>query len=385
MVSTLSNLAFFLGTSAVLIAAFPATSAAQHTTKTQVLLNIEPSSEAPRNSEGDILPLKDRRLALVYTRFTSGADDHSAADLAMRTSEDSGNTWSPDHILLKNEGGANVMSVSLHRVSSGKILLFYLRKEDAGSECQIMLRTSADELKTLSDPVQVSNHKGYHVMNNARVLETSTGRLLAPAILHSGFDDTDEVTSPVKFSERGVPFVYFSDDQGQTWRRDSTPLLKPADNAPILQENGLVERRDGSLLMYMRSDQGCQMQCHSTDGGVTWSRPEPSALKSPLSPATIRRIPWSGDLLAVWNDHSGLHPYRKGKRTPLCVAVSQDDGQTWKPSKVIESDPQGWYCYTSITFTGNRALLTYCAGDKVVGGLNRLRVRSLPLEYLSSL
>jgi hypothetical protein len=38
----------------------------------RTLLVIEPSEEQPRNSEGDIVRLKDGRLCLVYTRFTGG-------------------------------------------------------------------------------------------------------------------------------------------------------------------------------------------------------------------------------------------------------------------------------------------------------------------------
>ena len=52
----------------------------------QTLLTIEPGPGNPRNSEGDIIELKDGRLCLIYTRFTGGGGDHAAADLAMRIS-----------------------------------------------------------------------------------------------------------------------------------------------------------------------------------------------------------------------------------------------------------------------------------------------------------
>ncbi len=92
------------------------------------LLVIEPSEENPRNSEGDIIELKDGRLCLIYTRFMGGSGDHAAADLAMRTSDDNGRNWSEDRIVVQRPGGLNVMSVSLLRLASGQIALFYLRK-----------------------------------------------------------------------------------------------------------------------------------------------------------------------------------------------------------------------------------------------------------------
>ncbi len=71
-----------------------------------------------------------------------------------------------------------------------------------------------------------------------------------------------------------------------------------------------------------------------------------------------------------------------GRRTPLCMAISKDEGKTWSQSKILEDNPDGWYCYTAITFLDDRMLLAYCAGDKNVGGLNRLKVCSVPVRAL---
>jgi sialidase-1 len=140
--------------------------------------------------------------------------------------------------------------------------------------------------------------------------------------------------------------------------------------------------KDGRLWMWMRTTQGTQYESFSADQGVHWSEPRPGNLASPCSPATIGRIPWTGDLLCVWNDHSGWHAFPPGKRTPLCVAISKDDGRTWSKSRVIEGDPNGWYCYTSMTFLKDRVILSYCAGDTKVGGLNRLKVTVLWRDWL---
>ena len=91
-----------------------------------------------------------------------------------------------------------------------------------------------------------------------------------------------------------------------------------------------------------------------------------------------------GDLLCVWNDHSGIHEYPAGRRTPLCMAISPDEGKTWSRSRVIEDNPDGWYCYTAISLVKDRAMLAYCAGDKEVGGLNRLKVLAIPKDWLIS-
>ena len=60
--------------------------------------------------------------------------------------------------------------------------------------------------------------------------------------------------------------------------------------------------------MYIRTNAGVQYFSYSQDQGETWSPVQPGNLKSPLSPASIERIPSTGDLLAVWNNN-----YQKGR------------------------------------------------------------------------
>jgi sialidase-1 len=344
--------------------------------KPETLLVIEPTKQFPRNSEGDVVELKDGRLMLIYTRFTGGGADNSKADLCARVSADGGKTWSGDRVLVPNEGRENIMSVSIVRLKTGELLLFYLRK-NGWNDCQLLVRRSSDEFATLGEPVRATVADGYHVVNNDRVLALKDGRLVVPAALHPCPDGTRKT-----WTSLGVPRAFLSDDGGRTWHGDKTVVSPPPKRKVTLQEPGVVELRDGRLWMWCRTTSGCQYACMSSDRGETWSEPAPTNIKSPCSPATIERVPWTGDLLMVFNDHSGAHPYPKGRRTPLCVALSKDDGKTWSPSRVIESDPDGWYCYTAMAFVGDRAILAYCAGDKKVGGLNRLKVLALPRAWL---
>ena len=47
----------------------------------ETLLVIEPSDSNPRNTEGDIVVLKDGRLCLIYSRFGGDGTDFATADL----------------------------------------------------------------------------------------------------------------------------------------------------------------------------------------------------------------------------------------------------------------------------------------------------------------
>lgn len=345
--------------------------------KPQPLMTIEPEETRPRNSEGAFLVTDDQRFAFAYTRFEGGARDASEASIVIRETEDGGASWSEDRVLVPNEGQLNVMSVSIEPIAPDDVLLFYARKDGWG-DCHLAVRRSRDRLRSLSDPVDVIGDPGYYVVNNDRVVQHSSGRLVAPAALHPCEDGTKET-----WSACGRAMFYLSDDEGRSWRR-SRDILEPPDEVGVsgFQEPGVVELRDGRLWMFARNSVGFQWQSMSDDGGETWSTPSPSVLASPCSPASIKRIPATDDLLAVWNDHSGAHPFPEGRRTPLCAAVSTDDGATWRPSRIVEPDPDGWYCYTAIAFLSDAALLGYCAGDRDVGGLNRLKVTRVPLSWI---
>ncbi len=342
------------------------------------LLIIEPGKDNPRNSEGDIVELKDGRLCLIYTRFTGGSGDHATADLAMRTSKDNGLNWSNDKIVIRRMGGLNVMSVSLLRLNSGEIALFFLRKTSK-EDCRPLMCISKDEAKTWSRPtVCITDKVGYYVLNNDRVVQLRSGRLVLPVAWHQGPGEARDTA--------GVIMCYLSDDDGKTWRRskDSFKGYAPGGKRITVQEPGVIELKDRRLMMYMRTNAGSQYICYSQDGCETWSKAKPSNLASPLSPASIKRIPWTGDLLCLWNDHSGVHSYPAGRRTPLCLAISKDEGKTWDKSRIIEENPDGWYCYTAMTFVKDSLLLAYCAGDRKIGGLNRLKVLAISKDWLTT-
>jgi hypothetical protein len=202
--------------------------------------------------------------------------------------------------------------------------------------------------------------KGYFVVNNNRAVQLRSGRIVLPAAQHDRGKDKPGF-------HRGVAQCFFSDDGGQTWQRGKSRVEAPEKSRSGLQEPLVVERTDGRLMMLCRTDQGSQFRSYSSDGGDTWTDAEPTDITSPLSPASIARLPKSGDLLMVWNDHANVDPKLKGKRTPLTVAISKDDGKTWTSRRTLYDDPAGWYCYTAIAFVDGRVLLGHCAGTQAKG------------------
>jgi Neuraminidase (sialidase) len=346
-----------------------------------VVLDYDPTPENPRNSEGAYLELKSGRIIFYYSQFFGGSRDHSPARIAGIHSDDRGKTWSKPVTVLDDKSAANLMSVSLLRLASGRIAFFSCRKSDL--DCHPYVRISDDEAVTWSEPVRVVPAPGYFVLNNDRVIQTTAGRLIVPVAFHRSKIERGGIEKA--FDPRGIDLWYLSDDEGKTWREADTWYGMHARSNTGLQEPGVVELADGTLFSWARTDQRSQYGCTSKDGGQSWTAPMATSLVSPTSPASIKRIPGSGDLLVIYNDHSGRHPFTTAdRRMPLVSAISKDDGKTWSPSKVLEDAPDGGFCYTAIHFVDDAVLLAYCAGTRKEGQLNRLRMRRIPLATLTA-
>ena len=185
---------------------------------------------------------------------------------------------------------------------------------------------------------------GFYVLNNDRVIQTSNGRIIVPVSQHSQANN--------EWSLYGRIMIYLSDDNGFTWERSESILESSVIEDKMLQEPGVIELQDSRLLMFMRTNLEKQYFSYSNDLGKTWSSPNPSNINSPLSPASIERIPSTGDLLLIWNNNS-----INNLRTPFNVAISNDEGTSWINYKTIENNMDGWYCYTAIEFINDRIIL----------------------------
>jgi len=355
----------------------------------QVVLSLPHGPDNARNSEGAFIALDDGRIMFVYTRFV-GDDyhDHAQADLVARFSSDQGRTWTDhDTPIVANEGHCNIMSVSLLRLQDGRIALFYLLKNNA-LDCRLHMRLSGDECSSWSDPLCCIPAPGYHVVNNDRVIQLKSGRLVVPAALHRAKRAPGD-TASLDIDSRAITLFFLSDDNGASWFESCNWLALPQSSGSGLQEPGAVELGDGSLYAWARSDTGRQWEMRSSDGAMNWSQASESRFVSPCSPLSIKRAPATGRLLAIWNDISdrpGEGGQHSGGRTPLTAAISVDEGRSWSRTCSIETDPEHGYCYTAMHFTDDSVLLAYCcgggAGDAHSHVLQDLRVRRVSLEWL---
>lgn len=334
------------------------------------VLVYEATPEHPRYTEGSVLVRNDGSLLYATTEFADSGSDFAAARIIGRESQDGGRTWGPPRVLQENTGGKNVMSVTLRRLrppaDPGTIAFFYLEKNDF-DDLDLKVRFSDDDGGSFGEPVLVTANPGYHVVNNDRVTQLSSGRLLAPA------SSTENVQTVNHF----VAHCYLSDDGGRSWR-DGADSVDYARRGAMEPE--VIELEDGRVLMIIRTQLGHIAAAYSEDGGDTWGEATPLDVQAPEAPATLRRIPATGDLVLIWNNTYEAGAGHGGKRTPLTAAVSSDEGRTWTNVRNLESDPDKTYSYTSLIFSGERALLSYWESGPDSGMLSS-RFRSLPVGW----
>lgn len=164
---------------------------------------------------------------------------------------------------------------------------------------------------------------------------------------------------PVEWEATWSATFLRSEDSGRTW--EIVGDLGRAAGAHLIQP-AVVELSDGSLMAYMRSQEGHIFVSYSQDLGRSWTKPQPTSLPNNNSGIDLVRL-YSGNLVLVYNPTSVVPGMEKldpawpkdmpvefnawGPRTPLVAALSTDEGRTWPYQLVLEEGP-GEYSYPAV-------------------------------------
>jgi predicted neuraminidase len=194
---------------------------------------------------------------------------------------------------------------------------------------------------------------------------------------------------PVEYEGIGDVAFMRSTDGGQHWK-----VIDRSGEGSYLDQPTVVQLGNGDLVAYTRSWEGYIYETRSTNLGLTWSTPTPTALLNPNSGIDMVRL-LSGKLVLAFNpvalgphgdltveqpsgdrggvarphddlrkagdyelhrvidrqqpeyvEYAGGH-FAWGPRTPLSITTSEDEGKTWQIKQVLESD-KGEFSYPAI-------------------------------------
>ena len=314
---------------------------------------VDANPQFPRHDSASIVELKDGRLMLAWMEHVGGDEighDHAPCNIAGMVSHDGGLTWTDRKILVENNpGDVNIHYPCFLRLDNGEILFHYVRQHElkpgAPMKLSTMLCRSDDECASFCEPVKID-------CRGRPLSQLSTGRILIP--------NQKQLGTWCGEGDHQLAGCFYSDDDGHTWTQSTDWVDLPLRGA---MEPHIAELRDGRLLMVMRTELGAIFQSHSEDGGDTWSKPQTTGLMAPESMRCLTRIPSNGDLLLIWN-HSPFDPDfdHCGRRSPLTVAISRDDGRTWENIKNIETDRTWEFTNPSCYVTSqDKVIIAYVA------------------------
>ena len=298
-------------------------------------------------------------LAHAEARYGKGSD-WDASDIVMRRSRDAGKTWEPQRKLLDHadfgEGPLhNCNTIVDHKNQTLHVLFcvgyaraFYVRSTDGG--------------ETFSQPTEITaTFEAFREDYDWGVLAIGlpngiclrhSGRLLIPVWLSS---------SRTKAHRPNRCATIYSDDKGGTWKRGE---LVP-NVVPNLNEAGIVELEDGTILLNMRNGIGVTRRVisRSDDGISNWSTPrlDPNLLE-PTCQGTLYRHSWAPEgcsRILFCNpdnvdgqDAKGSSIFRARKK--LTAQLSYDECQTWPIVKVIEA---GYAGYSGLAVCPDKTIL----------------------------
>ena len=305
-----------------------------------------------RGADGDFYVMPDGTLVAAYNGFASsvgsaGGGDASDASLNFFTSTDGGYTWSAgEPFLLKNENSLNVLNPTYIWLNNAELGLIYGEKVE-NEVAYIYMRRSTDYGKTWGEAICITDAPvGYTILPSGhRVLRLSNGRILLPV----GYSAT---VNDVYGSDRAIGYIWYSDDEGNTWHRSPDALTLP--HAAL--EPSVAELENGNILLSLRTrEERVIYQSISTDSGLTWAQPVNIDIQSPSATNTIMTLPATGDIALFWNNDFSANGT---ERRPLTVALSTDNGLTYHNIRsLVDCDyPTPW---PSVAFYGRSVLLMH--------------------------
>jgi predicted neuraminidase len=202
-----------------------------------------------------------------------------------------------------------------------------------GPEFEATVKQAMDELenKMRGEPeARQTTLRDYTARTRKNAADKLFRRLGWMTRAHPFILDNRRLIVPLYSDGFSFSLMAITDDWGKTWRT-SAPLVGQGNIQP-----SIVRKRDGTLFTLMRDNGPAPKRLHqseSRDNGETWSAVTDSDLLNPGSGAEIISLR-NGHWALIYNDTE------RGRHS-LAVAISDDEGKTWKWKRHLEFDQPG--------------------------------------------
>lgn len=136
---------------------------------------------------------------------------------------------------------------------------------------------------------------------------------------------------------RHATVMFVSDDLGRTWQRGDVLDygVGSHDHAGSI-EGSVIERKDGSLYLLLRTESGWLWESTSRDG-LKWDGLKQSQIRSVTCCPQLARLA-DGRIALLWNAPPRHAPSNGTSRAELSLAFSDDEARTWSQPSVVAAD-----------------------------------------------
>ena len=319
------------------------------------IAGVENAAEKyPQYREQNVVVTNDGTLVVVCQgRNKSRWSDRSGQDLVVKTSGDSGSTWSEGRLVVTHGLKSICPNAAVYDRDTNRIHVLYnlftwdytsvpkdIRGEMGDLHCRQYVVTSDDEGRTWSRPREISDM----VLAHGAVMVVGSGEGIQ---LRHGSRKGRLIVAGGDFYKGKKVLCFFSDDHGETWQRSE--VVPHQGKIAWASESKVAELPDGTLVLNSRtnvidgSPTRRRTRAFSIDGGTTWTTLE--------NDPALETVSCNGSLIAV------AHPRGKNGTVLLCsvpvgprrthgtVYVSFDGGKTWPQKKLVVP---GAFAYSSL-------------------------------------
>ncbi|MGB9604773.1 MAG: sialidase family protein, partial [Bryobacteraceae bacterium] len=304
----------------------------------------------PYKHPASITELDNGDLYLVYY---GGAGEYATDTAVWGSRLPKGATeWEPPRIVAKDPFRSTGNPV-IWQAPDGVVWLFYVvRFGRTWSDSRIQVKISRDGARTFSDPSLLTLEAG--MMVRGRPIVLSDGDYLLPVYRETGHD--------TEFVGADSSSLFLRYDVGKReWRQSGRIRSAYGNIQPAVEE--LAPRH---LLAFCRrgggygpSSRGYIIRSESHDGGWTWSDGVETEFPNPNAAVDLIKLR-SGRLLLIYNPSMS-------ERTPLTVALSEDQGRTFPYRKNLAEGRNSFaYPYAIQTHDGRVHVVYTSDGRQVI-------------------
>lgn len=289
--------------------------------------------------------------------FAEGRESGDTGDIniLLKRSTDNGETWGEEIIVWDDADNTCGNPCPVIDENTGRIILLMtwnlgsdheadiIRKKSKNTRVPYMTYSDDDGL-TWSEPENLMRtcknpDWGWYATGPGIGIQLKSdkfsGRLIIPC--------NNSYSKPQNKGDNDFGYgchVLLSDDGGDNWRMSEIIM-------PNVNESQVVELKDGTLMMNMRSYNGksCRATALSYDGGETWSmvKDNPQLVESVCQGSAICYGEYKGERMYLFSN-----PAVPFNRTHMTIKTSFDDCKSWPNSKLIFAGPSAYSCLTKL-------------------------------------